>query len=203
MDIETEEAITNEVPEIKLWFVILLRGIAALLFGIVAVSNPGMPIARLATIFAFYVLVDGIATVYAAVQAFRADERGRLFAAEAIMNGVSAVILFALPGAISLRVIGGIRGAFVGAFEADWSLRRKPDERRWTIAAGGLAVVAFGFLLLGWPEPGERILPWFLGLGALVSGMFWTGGAMAHVRDVLRAAYPRVHPSPVLREAHP
>jgi uncharacterized membrane protein HdeD (DUF308 family) len=43
----------------KNWWVLLLRGIVAVLFGILAITSPGITLAVLVLLFGIYAVVDG------------------------------------------------------------------------------------------------------------------------------------------------
>ena len=68
------------------WWLIALRGVFGVLFGIVAFASPGAVMITLALFFAAYLLVDGIAGIVAAVRAARANERWGLLLAEGALN---------------------------------------------------------------------------------------------------------------------
>ena len=76
----TAEPATSEAMSAVLaqnWWLIALRGVFAILFGIIAFAAPGAVMLTLALFFAAYLLVDGVIGIAAAVRAARADARGR------------------------------------------------------------------------------------------------------------------------------
>ena len=68
------------------WWLIALRGVFAILFGIIAFAAPGAVMLTLALFFAAYLLVDGVIGIAAAVRAARAHERWGLLLAEGALN---------------------------------------------------------------------------------------------------------------------
>src|SRR5712671_7164087 len=57
------------------WWAVALRGVFAILFGIVAMLKPGITLAALVLLFSAYMLVDGIFAIVAAVRAVRRREQ--------------------------------------------------------------------------------------------------------------------------------
>jgi uncharacterized membrane protein HdeD (DUF308 family) len=53
------------------WWAIALRGVFAIVFGILAILLPGVTLASLVLLFAAYMLVDGVLAIVAGVRAVR------------------------------------------------------------------------------------------------------------------------------------
>jgi hypothetical protein len=68
------------------WWAILARGIAAILFGIVAIFVPGAMLLTLVFLFAAYLPVDGLFAIVAAVRAIQKHERWGLLVTEGVFN---------------------------------------------------------------------------------------------------------------------
>jgi uncharacterized membrane protein HdeD (DUF308 family) len=180
----------------KLWLAILLRGIAAFVFGVAVVSKPNMPIRSLANLFAAWTLADGMLSLYLAMRASRASIRSWPLAVEAIIDCAAGVSALLFPLSAPLRLIAGVRAVLAGAAETSWALRpRVVDDSRWLIGFGGLGLAAFGVILLGWPGPGVVALPWLIGVGALVAGVFSGAGAMSEEGREARRLRAIEHPS--------
>src|SRR4029077_20580994 len=74
------------------WWLIALRGVLGILFGIVAFVIPGATILSLVLVFSAYMLVDGVFAIAAAVRAARAHERWSLLVLEGVANIACGVI---------------------------------------------------------------------------------------------------------------
>lgn len=160
---------------------------AGVVFGIVAISTPNMPMKTLQTLFAGYVLVDGALAAYGA----NLTHGRRSLLIQSIVDVTAGLGALLMPGATALRIIGGARSVVVGGCEATTTLRPSASEVHWLSGFGGIAAILTGALLLAWPGSGEIALPWLLGLSAWLSGILFTGGA---VIDLARDA-PQVRRS--------
>ena len=155
------------------WWLIALRGVFAILFGIVAFAAPGAVMLTLALFFAAYLLVDGVIGIAAAVRAARAQERWGLLLAEGALNivmgliagifPVSAVLAFVFVTAAWALITGGLMLA--AAFKLT-----QAHGRLW-LALGGIVSVIWGVLLVIAPLVGAVVLTWWLGAYALVFGI--------------------------------
>ncbi len=152
------------------WWVIALRGVAAILFGVLALWVPVAAMLALAIYFAAYVFVDGVLALIAAVRAARAHQRWGLLAFTGVLNiamgiiaalfPVAAILAFVLVNAVWALLAGG---ALVGtAFRI--------HEGRWWLAASGVVSIIWGVLLLISPLIGALVLTWWLGAYCLVFG---------------------------------
>ena len=152
------------------WWLIALRGVFAILFGIVAFAAPGAVMLTLALFFAAYLLVDGVIGIAAAVRAARAQERWGLLLAEGALNivmgliagifPVSAVLAFVFVTAAWALITGGLMLA--AAFKLT-----QAHGRLW-LALGSIVSVIWGVLLV---IVGAVVLTWWLGAYALVFGI--------------------------------
>ena len=155
------------------WWLIALRGVFAILFGIIAFAAPGAVMLTLALFFAAYLLVDGVTGIAAAVRAARAHERWGLLLAEGALNivmgliaavfPVSAVLAFVFVTAAWALITGGLMLA--AAFKLT-----QAHGRLW-LALGGIVSVIWGVLLVIAPLVGAVVLTWWLGAYALVFGI--------------------------------
>jgi uncharacterized membrane protein HdeD (DUF308 family) len=164
------------------WWAMALRGVAGILFGLIALFQPGATMLSLALVFSAYAFVDGVLAVAAAVPAMRRQERWGYLVLEGVVGISAAAIAFLLPG-ITLFVFvffvsgwalisGGLMIAAVFRLGAE-------DGRRWLVL-GGIVSVIYGRLLAFYggmiaaaplPLNGPIVLTWCLGAYALVFGI--------------------------------
>jgi uncharacterized membrane protein HdeD (DUF308 family) len=156
------------------WWALLVRGIAAIVFGILAIAWPGHALVALALLFGAYALVDG---VFALVAAFRAAERHAhwlVLVAEGLLGIVAGIIVLASPG-IAIFVFAYIAAAWAiitGVLEivAAVRLRRELAGEILLILAGVVSVL-FGILLAAFPGAGVLAIVWIIGIYALIFGV--------------------------------
>lgn len=155
------------------WWVLVLRGVLGILFGLAAFFLPGVTIASLVLLFAAYAAVDGIFAIVAGVRAASRQERWGWLIFEGIVNLGAAAAAFFYP---ILTVL-----AFV-IFSAAWAVvsgiallvatfRLPVAHGRWLMGLGAVVSILWGVLLFLAPLPGLLVMTWWLGGYALVFGV--------------------------------
>jgi uncharacterized membrane protein HdeD (DUF308 family) len=159
------------------WWAIMMRGIAAVLFGVVAVARPGISLALLVVLFAVYALVDG---VFAIVAALRHDGGKPWWALvlEGLVGIGAALIAFSLPGLTALALlyliaVWAMATGIAELFAAVW-LRRVFDGE-WLLVLSGILSVVFGVLLATRPVAGLLTVVWLIGAYAIAFGVLLIG----------------------------
>ncbi|MCU1279327.1 MAG: rane protein [bacterium] len=154
------------------WWAIAIRGICAILFGIIALLMPGLTVGALVLLFAAYMIVDGVFAIVAGVRAATHHERwgalilqgvlDLIISAIAIVAPIATVLAFVYPNAAWALISGGLMLA------AAFHLHR--THGKWLLALGGILSVIWGVLLFIAPIPGVVVLTWWLGAYALIFG---------------------------------
>jgi uncharacterized membrane protein HdeD (DUF308 family) len=175
------------------WWILAIRGVAAILFGIGAFLWPGITITVLVLLFGAYALVDGIFAVFAGITARKEQERWWMMVLEGLAGIVIGVITFFYPGITQLVLLYFIAAWSIvtGAFEVAAAIRlRKEIEGEWLLALAGIASMLFGILLVILPGPGALALIWLIGSYAIISGILLLVLALRlrSLRDTLRPA---------------
>jgi len=171
---------TNEyLPEIMSlfagrWWALALRGLVAILFGVLAFGWPGVTAATLVMLFGFYVLFDGIFSLVSAIGGRRSREDRWLLALEGIVGLWAGIVTLRAPlltGTVLVFLIamwamitGFLR--IVAAFRL-----RKEISGEMLLALSGLLSVLFALMLMFRPEVGALGLVWVIGGYALVLGI--------------------------------
>jgi uncharacterized membrane protein HdeD (DUF308 family) len=151
------------------WWVVLLRGIAAILFGVVAYARPGVTIAVLVLLWGAYALVDGIFEVIAGVRA----KYGSLILL-GILGIAAGVITFFWPGvtAITLLYIIAFWAIVAGVMQIAAAVRlRKEVEGEWLWILSGVCMIILGGLLFAHPGVGALSVMWLIGSFAIAWGV--------------------------------
>lgn len=157
------------------WWVIALRGVIAILFGAFTIMNPGLSLAALVLLFGAYALVDGVFAVIAALT--RRDEEPRWVALllSGIVGIAIGILTFVMPALTAVAVLYLIAAWAVvrGIFEIAAAIRLRKAIRGelWLILAGVLSVL-FGILLFARPGAGALALLLWIGVFAIVLGVF-------------------------------
>jgi len=168
------------------WWAVALRGLLAIVFGIVALAYPGMTLVSLALVFGAYAFGDG---VFAIVSAF--GRRGReavWYVLDGLLGIAAGIATFFFPGiaAQTLVFLIGVWAILTGIFEviAGFEL---PIKRDWLLVIAGIASIVFGVLVFVNPVGSALAIVWLIGGYALVFGvsMLVFGIRLRGLRDSL------------------
>ena len=163
----------------KNWWLLLLRGIAAIIFGLLAFAWPGLTLVTLILIYGAYALVDGVLAVIAAITGGAPGPRWWL----AIIGllGISAGLLtFLMPGVTAMVLLFFIAGWAIatGVFQIIGAIQlRKEIDNEWLLILGGVISVLFGIGVLVAPGAGALALVWVIGFYAVIEGVLFVAFA--------------------------
>jgi len=163
------------------WWIFALRGVLAILFGIVAFAWPGITIAALLALFAAYMLLDGVFAIGAALRAHRSRESFWPLLLEGIADIAAAAIAIVWPGvtlfaliylAAAWAIVSGIF-LFIGAV-------RLPSgtDGRALLGLNGAFSFLWGLAVAVWPIAGLLVMTWWIGAYALFFGVLLLIAAM-------------------------
>lgn len=161
----------------KMWPVMAVRGALAILFGIIALTWPGITVLALALLFGAWALLDGVSLLANAFRQGRAhsDWRDWVPSLLAGLLGIAAAVITVLLPVIKvvvLTIVAAILLIGVGVAEIVLAVRlRKLIRGEVFMALAGLAGVIAGALFILWPLSGALVLAIILGSYALVSGV--------------------------------
>jgi uncharacterized membrane protein HdeD (DUF308 family) len=156
------------------WRVMALRGLAALVFGLVVLLWPGAILAVLTLIFGIYAIVDGGVVL---VPAFRTSERGArrwLPLAEGAVGVIAGLLALLWPGLTASGLLSVIVGwaLVTGVLKiATAIVLRSEVENAWLLAGSGALSVLFGVVLAALVGSGLPALAPFIGVFAIVVGV--------------------------------
>ena len=155
------------------WWAVALRGVAGIIFGLIALMAPSAAMLSLALLFAAYLLVDGVFAVIAAVRAAQHHERWGLLLAEGVLDLVMGVVVFMFPGGAVLGFVlaTAIWALLTGALMLVSSFRLHGTHGRLWLALAGILSLILGVLLVASPLMGAIVLTWWLGAYAVAFGV--------------------------------
>jgi uncharacterized membrane protein HdeD (DUF308 family) len=156
------------------WWLILIRGLAAITFGILALIWPGHSLMALVVLFGIYALVDGFFDILLAMRRGRAGESWGWLLFEGLVGIAAGVLTLVWPAitAIVLFSVIAIWAVVTGIAEIATAIRlRKQIRGEWFLVLAGLASIACGILLLRSPAVGVLVLAYTIGIYALVFGV--------------------------------
>jgi uncharacterized membrane protein HdeD (DUF308 family) len=156
------------------WWALALRGLAAIILGVLSLILPGVTFLSLVLAFGVYALVDGTISILSAA----VREPAESLWGSIIFRGIASIVagLFALfwPGisALVLLLVIASWALVSGILEIATAIRlRRHIRRTWVFALGGILSVAFGVVLFITPAAGAIALGLWVGAYALVFGV--------------------------------
>ena len=182
----------------KNWGWLLLRGVAAIVFGVLAFLWPGVTLLVLALFWGAWAFADGL---LALVTAFRVREKGRAhwpLVLIGILGIAAGVVTFVSPGltAIALLLFIAAWAMITGVLQIVVAIRlRKEIEGEWLLALSGVVSVVFGVLMVFRPGAGALAVIWIIGGWSIAFGLLLVMVALKLKRFAGRAA-PRMTGTP-------
>lgn len=155
------------------WWVPLLRGIAAVIFGLMALFWPGLTVYFLLIVFGAYAIFDGIMATIVAFQRKSEDDRWWSWALDGFLSIVIGLMALFWPVATALVfVIWMAAWAVVtGVLRIIAAIRlRKEIAGEWALGLSGLLLIIWGGLMAMIPAAGLLSIAWLIGLFALLIG---------------------------------
>jgi len=156
------------------WWALLIRGIAAVIFGLLAFFWPGVTGFALVILFGAYAFVDGIFALISAVRAAEAHQRWWAFALEGIVGLVIAAIVVFRPGiaGLALYFTIAIWAILTGILEIVAAVQmRKLIQNEFWLILGGILSIVFGVLLYVFPLVGILTVIYLIGFYAILFGI--------------------------------
>ena len=164
----------------SVWWLVLLRGIFALLFGLIALGYPGKTILLLVQIMGAFFVFNGIFIMIAAIF-------GRIYAVKwwvLLLRGLLDIVIGAVvlghPLISALVTVGFLVYLFAivaiisGLMEIVMAIRSwKQIENRWSVMFGGIFSCLFGLLLFSRPLLSATVLMIIIGILAVIFGISW------------------------------
>ena len=191
------------------WWALVLRGLFAVLFGIIALAWPGITLGALVLLYGAYALADGVFAI-ASVMAGRTWGRPWWsLLVEGLVGIAVGIMTFAWPGLTALVLLYLIASwAFVtGIFEIVAAIRLREEIRgEWLLALSGILSVLFGVALVIWPGAGALALIWVIGAYAIAFGVLMIALGFRlrswSRRESIRATSPSSDPTAAHRSAN-
>jgi len=158
----------------RFWWMLALRGLIAILFGVLAFVLPGMTMVTLVFLFGFYALLNGILALAHAFSAPKGYPRFGALIFTGIVSIAAGILAFIWPGitALSLVLLIAAWAIVNGIFEIATAIRlRRVIPHEWLLALGGVLSVLLGIVIALQPAAGALALLWWIGAFAIVFGV--------------------------------
>jgi uncharacterized membrane protein HdeD (DUF308 family) len=165
----------------KRWWVLLLRGIAAIVFGVLAFVWPGLTLVTLVLLYGAFALVDGVLSLIAAFTRGAKPVPAWWLVVVGLLGIAAGVVTFLWPGitAILLVVFIGAWALVHGIFEIIGAIQlRKEIDNEWMLILGGVLSVLFGVVVLIAPGAGALGLVWAIAAYSVLFGITFVALAL-------------------------
>lgn len=194
MPVTLELALNLAAVLARNWWVLLVRGVVAILFGVLTFASPGISLASLVLLFGAFCLADGLMAAWTALSNREHKENGWLLLIGGLVGiGVGLLTIFqpTLTGLALLFYIA-VWAIATGVVQVLTAIRlRQEIENEWMLILAGLASVSFGALLMARPGAGALAVLWLIGSYAIVLGVLLVVLAF-RVRSVARRIEARL-----------
>jgi uncharacterized membrane protein HdeD (DUF308 family) len=156
----------------KDWWLLALRGLLGVIFGLVALFMPVATILALVLLFSAYMLVDGCFALYIAFRAMRRRDSWSMPLIQGIASIATGVIAFLWPGitVVAFVLLLAAWSIVSGCLMIAAAYNVEGRGRGW-LAFGGLISLLYGFLMILAPLIGAVVLTWWLGAYAVLFGI--------------------------------
>ncbi|MEZ8144447.1 hypothetical protein A1OO_11680 [Enterovibrio norvegicus FF-33] len=159
------------------WWVLLLRGIAAIIFGFMMWTlPPGESIETLVLVFGIYAFVDGSLQVWTALVERKDHDNWVVLLLWGVVGIAAGIMTFAVPGltAVALLFYIAVWAIVKGVLEIITAIRlRKEITGEWLLIFGGIISILFGGFLMSNPAAGAMALVWVIATYAFVFGVLF------------------------------
>jgi len=156
------------------WWVPVIRGIVAIVFGIIAFTHPGLAATTLVLFFGAWVLIDGIFRVVGAIGHRASDPDWGWHLVIGLLGIIVGLLTFHAPGITALALVIYIAAwaLMIGASEIAIAVKmRREIKGEWFLILMGLASIVFAVLLLWNPIAGAAAVIWLIAWYAVVMGV--------------------------------
>jgi uncharacterized membrane protein HdeD (DUF308 family) len=163
---------------LRSWWVLALRGVIAILFGVLALFWPDLTLLVLVALFAAYALLSGIVSIAGAARNRRSDDNWWMLLLLGLVGIAAGIIAIVHPGltALVLVLLIGANALVTGVLDIAAAIRlRKIIRNEWLLVLNGIASLVFGVMVFLFPEAGALAIVWLVSLYALVTGVLMIG----------------------------
>jgi uncharacterized membrane protein HdeD (DUF308 family) len=171
------------------WWLMLLRGVAAIAFGILSLIWPGISALTLVLLWGAYTFADGILALAAAIMGKGAAASSRWWLAFTGVLGIAAgLIAFFAPGLTGsiLLIFIAVWAIAIGVMAIVGAVRlRQEIEGEWLLILSGAIAIVFGVLMLFQPIAGALTVIWLIAAFAIIFGidLIWFALKLKGIKD--------------------
>jgi uncharacterized membrane protein HdeD (DUF308 family) len=181
------------------WWTLVVRGILAIAFGILAVAAPPAAVMVMVFIFGIYAIADGLTALSVLLSPLTPERGGWLLGLGGLASVAAGIVALAWPGitAIVLFVVIACWAIVLGVTEIIGAIAYSQEiENEWAIILSGLLWVAFGVIVLVWPGAGVLAVLALVATFAIIRGVMLivAGARLRKIRTRLTSGQVPIGP---------
>jgi uncharacterized membrane protein HdeD (DUF308 family) len=160
------------------WWLLLVRGLAAIAFGVIAFLWPAITLVSMIYLFGIYAIVDGLVAIWAAFNLPGQPGPRWWLGLSGVVSILAGIIAFVYTGmtALVLLVVIAVWAIIIGLLQLYAAIQLwKVIDNDWWLILSGLLAVAFGAVMIAWPSTGALALIWSIAWFALFFGCMFVG----------------------------
>jgi uncharacterized membrane protein HdeD (DUF308 family) len=157
----------------RYWWAIVLRGVVALVLGLMAFVWPGLTLAALVLLFGAYALCDGVAAIILGITEYGNRDRWWATLVGGVVSIAAGLITLFRPGVTAMVLLFVIAAWAIvrGVFDIMAAIRlRHVIDGEWLLALSGGLSIGFGLLLIAFPGAGALAVLWWIGAYLMLLG---------------------------------
>ncbi|EOD78720.1 putative membrane protein [Grimontia indica] len=159
------------------WWVLLLRGIASIIFGFMLWTLPTEEsVETLILVFGIFAFVDGALQVWTAIMERKERDNWVVLMLWGVVGIAAGIMTFTVPGltAVALLFYIAVWAIAKGVLEIIAAIRlRKEITGEWLLILGGIISILFGGFLMSNPAAGATALIWVIAMYAFIFGVLF------------------------------
>ena len=156
------------------WWTLVVRGILAIAFGIVAVVEPPAAVMAMVFVFGIYAIADGLTALSVLLSPATPERGGWLLGLGGVVSVAAGIMALAWPGitAVALFFLIAWWAIILGCTEILTAISySKVIDNEWAIVVSGLLWIAFGVIVLVWPGAGVVAILAIIATFAIIRGV--------------------------------
>jgi uncharacterized membrane protein HdeD (DUF308 family) len=159
---------------LRSWWVLILRGLFAILFGLIAIVWPDITVFVIVTIFGAFLFLDGLIEIWVGFLGRGRDPEWWTDALLGVLAVIAGIAILAWPGvtAVGVMIFIGAMFAVYGATMIYQAIKLRADlANEWMLIAAGAATLILGLAFMVFPGEGAISLIWLVGGYTIVFGI--------------------------------
>jgi uncharacterized membrane protein HdeD (DUF308 family) len=156
------------------WWALAIRGLLAIVFGLIAFIAPGAMVGAFVLLFGAYAIIGGVLSIVAGVRAAEHHERWWPLVLVGVVDILAGIVAFLVPTAavFALLFVVAFWALVTGVLQIVAAVRlRKEIQGEWLLVLNGLLSLVFGVIVLARPGAALVVLVWWIGAYAIVFGI--------------------------------